>query len=121
VIRHKMLDVCFLSEMKMRRECVFKKVNDKISDEHEEIREVSRHRHGFGQDFQKRRGQHESRTEREKIFQILARPFAMKDKKSAKNIRRRCCQSKQQRQKHAGSGNVDGWSGEHRFFGGLPF
>src|SRR5580704_2076667 len=75
VLGNKMLDVRFLSEMEMRRKRVLKKMNDEISDQHQEIREVSRQGHRFGKNLQNRRGQHEARAEREKIFQVLARPL----------------------------------------------
>src|SRR5579864_1709910 len=79
-----MLDVRFFSEMKMRRERVLKKMNDKISDQHEKIREVSRQGHRLGQNFEYGRGQHKARAERQKIFQILPRPFAVQDEEPAR-------------------------------------
>ena len=103
-----MLDVRFFPEMEMRRERVLKKMNDEISDQHEKIREASRQGHRLGKNFQNGRGQHEARAEREKIFQILPRPFAVQDKKSAENVGRRGRQPEQQRQQHARSGDGDG-------------
>ena len=72
-----MLDVGFFPEMEMRRQGVFKKMNDEIADQHQKIGEASRQGHRFGKDFQNGRGQHEARAQRQKIFQILARPFAV--------------------------------------------
>ena len=80
VVRHKMLHVRFFSEMKMRRERMFKKMNDEISDQHQEIRGASGQGHRLGKNFEDGRGQHETRAQRQKIFQVLARPFAVQDK-----------------------------------------
>ena len=88
VIRHKMLDVRFFAEMEMRRQGVLEKMNDEISDEHEKIGAVARQGHRFGKNFENRRGQHEARAQRQKIFQVLPRPFAVQDKQAAKNIGR---------------------------------
>ena len=120
VLRHKMLDVRFFSEMEMRRERVLKKMNDEISDQHEEIREASRQGHRLGENLENGRGQHEARAERQKIFQVLARPFAVQDKKSAENVGRRGRQPEQQRQEHARSGDGDGRDIKHLRCDGTP-
>ena len=99
-----MLDVRFFSEMEMRREGVLKKMNDEISDQHEKIREAPRQCHRLRKNLENRRGQHESRAQRQKIFQVLARPFAVQDKKPAQDVGRRGGQPEQQSQHHARGG-----------------
>ena len=97
MVRNEMLDVRFFPEMKMGRERMLKKVDDKIPNKHQEIREFTCERHRLRQYFQERGGQHESRAERQKIFQILARPFTIEDKEPAQNIGCRSREPKQQR------------------------
>ena len=107
VVRRKMLDVSFLSEVKMRRKSMFKKMNQEISHQHQEVGKIPREGHRLGKDFQDGGRQHEAGAQREKIVQVLARPVPPEDEQPAKNIGRRRGQTEQQRRNHARSGSID--------------
>ena len=60
MVRQKCLDVRFFTEMEVRREVMFEKMNDEIADQHKEIGAMARQNHRLGKDLENGRGQHET-------------------------------------------------------------
>src|SRR6266852_2487620 len=100
-----MLWMRFLSEMKVRRQRVLKKMHDEIADQRKDVGAIAGQFHRFRKNFEDRRGQHESSSNGEKILQILARPFAVQDEQAAENVGRRSRQTQTQGQQHPRSRN----------------
>src|SRR5580693_7097570 len=97
-----------LSKMKMRRNRVLEKVNQKVPGKNKEENRVgivdkrpSRRRirpqlQRFRNHLQQRRGQHEPRTQRDEILQKIVRPLPVRNQRPANHVRPRRRQSKQQ-------------------------
>lgn len=78
--------VRFFAEMKVRGDGVLEQVNQEKSREDEDQRVGTGEAHGFGNDFDQSHGKHVTRTEREEVLQVAARPFAIHDEVAAEQI-----------------------------------
>src|SRR6266581_8873204 len=83
----------FFAEMEMRRERVFKQMNQKEPSQNQKQRGLASQPQRLGKNLHERRGKHEARTQRQEVFQEMTRPLPADDEVSAQNVGRRRRQS----------------------------
>ena len=96
----KFIAMCLFAEVEVRRYRVLKKMDDQVTQQHQEGRAFTAQLQAGGKNLYNRRGQHEARTQGDKIFQITTLPTSLDDNRAAKNVCRRRRQAQQNAQQN---------------------
>src|SRR5215470_607112 len=76
----------FFAEVEVWRDRVLKKVNDKVTHQHKERRRFSSHFDTLGNHLHQRRGEHESRAQRDEVAQVAPLPMPLDNDRAPEDV-----------------------------------